>query len=90
MDTEKYNLTEDDLDRKGRILVLAEEIKSDDKVYRAVTQHMMKKANKIKRIAQLRDKMANEDLSNRTGRSPNNKETESPEVEDEEDVLEED
>lgn len=74
MSTEDYMLSSSDLDEKGEILVKAEEIKADDKIYRAVTKHMKEKANKITRIADLRDKMANEDLSNKTDRMPNKKE----------------
>jgi hypothetical protein len=74
MATEDYNLSASELDRKGEILVQAEEIKADDKIYRAVTKHMLGKAQKIKRIADLRDKMANEDLSEKNDRMPNKKE----------------
>jgi len=74
MSTEDYMLSKGELDHKGNVLVEAEEIKSDDKIYRAVIKHMKEKANKITRIADLRDKMANEDLSNKTDRMPNKKE----------------
>ncbi len=75
MGTEDYTLSKSELDHKGHVLVEAEEIKSDDKIYRAVTKHMKEKAAKITRIADLRDKMANEDLSQtRNDHMPNKKE----------------
>ena len=76
MGTDDYNLSESELDHKGRVLVEAEEIKADDKIYRAVTQHMKSKAAKITRIADLRDKMAETDLENSGSHMPNRKEME--------------
>ena len=62
MSTTDYILTEKDLDYKGQVLVEAEEIKSNPEVYRAVTKHMKTKAAKINRIADLRDRLA-QDMS---------------------------
>lgn len=58
MATEDFMLSESELDQKGDILVKAEEIKSNSEVYRAVTNHMKKRAAKINRIADLRAKLS--------------------------------
>ena len=69
MSTEEYMLSARELDEKGEILVKAEDIKADDKIYRAVTKHMKEKAGKINRIADLRAKLAGD-----MGSMPNQKE----------------
>lgn len=70
MATEDFTFSSSELDHKGNVLVEAEEIKADDKVYRAVTTHMREKASKINRIADLRAKLAEKNM----GSEPNKKE----------------
>lgn len=77
--TEDLKYDDNDLDRDCNILVKAEEIRSNTKYYQAVAKHMKAKARKINRIADLRDVMAEEDLS---GDSRAYREKEMDEVED--------
>ena len=51
----EYVYTEDELDRALETLVAAEEIRSNDKLYQAVTKHGEEKSGKITRIKDLRD-----------------------------------
>ncbi len=55
-----YTYTESEMDQMGEILLVAEEIKEDDKLCRLVQKHLAEKGEKITKIQDLRD-LANAD-----------------------------
>lgn len=58
----QYTYTEEEMDQMGEIILEAERIKGDDKVFRLVQQHLRDKGREINHIQDLRDKMAEDDL----------------------------
>ena len=50
-----YSYTEEELDEMGEIILTAEDIKADDKLFRLVQQHLKEKSSKITKIQDLRD-----------------------------------
>jgi len=50
-----YSYTEEELDEMGEIILTAEDIKADDKLFRLVQQHLKEKSGKITKIQDLRD-----------------------------------
>ena len=54
------------LDEMGQTILRADEIRRDDKLYRLVVEHLKKKSKQIKSIAEMRDKMANEEMKEST------------------------
>lgn len=54
-----YSYTESEMDEMGEIILVAEEIKGDDKLFRLVQKHLGEKGDKITKIQDLRD-IANE------------------------------
>lgn len=57
-----YSFTVDEMDEMGEIILEAEKIRSDDKLYRLVQQHLEEKSKAISSIKDIRDRMAEEDL----------------------------
>jgi len=47
----------------GEVILEAERIRGDDKIFRMVQQHLRDKGGEINRIQDLRDKMSQEDLT---------------------------
>ena len=58
-----YSYTESEMDQMGEILLTAEDIKSDDKLFRLVQEHLEEKSGKITKIQDIRDSLATEGLS---------------------------
>ena len=50
-----YTFTESEMDQMGEIILVAEEIKGDDKLFRLVQKHLAEKGDKITKIQDLRD-----------------------------------
>jgi len=59
----RYSFTEEELDHMGEVILEAERIRDDDKIFRMVQQHLRDKGGEITRIQDIRDKMAQEDLT---------------------------
>jgi len=59
----RYSYTEKELDEMGEVILEAERIRGDDKIFRMVQQHLRDKGGEINRIQDLRDKMSQEDLT---------------------------
>ena len=60
-----YSFTEDEMEEFGEILLVAEEIKADDKLFRLVTDYLKKKSDKITDIQSIRDRLANDRMSSK-------------------------
>lgn len=56
IDTTAMEFTEEELDYMGEVLVKAEEIRADKKLYELVESHMKKRADQITSVADLRKK----------------------------------
>ena len=53
----------EDLDRLGEILLKADNIRKDDVLYRLVVERLKDKSKQIRSIAEMRDKMAQVNLT---------------------------
>ena len=60
-----YSFTEDEMEEFGEILLVAEEIKADDKMFRLVTDYLKKKSDKITDIQSIRDRLASDKMSSK-------------------------
>jgi len=52
-----YSYTASEMDQMGEIVLTAEEIKSDDKLFRLVKEHLEEKKGKINKIQDIRDSL---------------------------------
>ena len=55
-----YSYTESEMDQMGEILLTAEDIKSDSKLFRLVQKHLEEKSGKINKIQDIRDSLNSE------------------------------